>query len=112
MDNTHQHEAQAQAEKAKTDYQAATEKMGKQDVEKAKAAGKTTAACAAISRSVALRQCASGQYLRRCGEPDSRLRHEGSLYGIRAKTNAGRAYEYAQLFPFMIEQWRKRVEAG
>ncbi len=39
-------------------------------------------------------------------------------YGIKGviwyqgESNAGRAWEYAQLFPFMIEQWRKEWQQG
>ena len=114
MENTVKREADLQSEKAKADFEKATAKW-KADVEKMKAAG-----------------LKPGQQLPRAPQsPDGWLHgnaRPGNIfagvvnptlgYGIRGvvwyqgESNAGRAYEYAELFPFMIEEWRKEWKQG
>ncbi|MEQ1850614.1 MAG: sialate O-acetylesterase [Chthoniobacteraceae bacterium] len=107
-------EADSQSEKAKADFEKATAKW-KEDVAKLKAAG-----------------LKPGQQLPRAPQsPDAWLggnarpgnifagvMHPTLGYGIKGviwyqgESNASRAYEYASLFPFMIEQWRKEWKQG
>ena len=117
MEGTKQHEAQLSGEnlaKAKAAYEQQLAKW-KADVEAIKKAG-----------------LKPGQQLpRQPGTPDSWLTgnaRPGNIfagvvnptlgYGIKGviwyqgESNAGRAYEYRDLFPFMIEQWRKEWKQG
>jgi sialate O-acetylesterase len=105
-----QRETDLQSEKAKTDFEAATEKW-KAAAAKAKAEGK-----------VAPRQPSSPAELlggnARPGNIFAGVVHPTLGYGIKGviwyqgESNASRAWEYAQLFPFMIEQWRKEWKQG
>ena len=114
MEGTVKREGELQSEKAKEDFEKATAKW-KEDVEKLKAAG-----------------IKPGQVLPRAPQsPDGWLRgnaRPGNIfngvmaptlgYGIKGviwyqgESNAGRAWEYAQLFPMMIEQWRAEWKQG
>jgi sialate O-acetylesterase len=114
MENTVKKESDSQSEKAKADFEASTAKW-KEQVEKMKAAG-----------------LKPGQQLPRAPQsPDQWLhgnQRPGNIfcgvvnptlgYGIKGvvwyqgESNASRAWEYAQLFPFMIEQWRKEWKQG
>jgi sialate O-acetylesterase len=114
MESTVKREADLQTEKAKADFEAATAKW-KEQVEKLKAAG-----------------LKPGQQLPRAPQPpETWLKGNGRPgnifngvltptlgYGIKGviwyqgESNASRAWEYAQLFPFMIEQWRKEWKQG
>jgi len=114
MDGTHQREASSTSPKAKADYEAQLEKW-KKDTEAMKAAG-----------------LKPGQQLPRApGSPEAYLNgnaRPGNIfagvvnptlgYGMKGviwyqgESNAGRAYEYRALFPFMIEQWRKEWKQG
>ncbi len=110
MENTVKREADAQSGKAKVDYEKQLAKY-KQDAEKAKAAGKP-----------APRPPGSPQaWLAGNGRPGNifcGVVHPTLGYGIKGviwyqgESNAGRAYEYADLFPFMIDQWRKEWKQG
>ncbi len=114
MEGTVKREGDLQSEKAKEDFEKATAKW-KEDTEKMKAAG-----------------LKPGQQLPRAPQsPDGWLRgnaRPGNIfngvmnptlgYGIKGviwyqgESNAGRAWEYAQLFPYMIEQWRAEWKQG
>jgi sialate O-acetylesterase len=114
MESTVKREKDLQTEKAKADYEKALAGW-KTTVEKLKAAG-----------------LKPGQRLPRAPQPpDSWLNgnaRPGNIfngvlnptlgYGIKGviwyqgESNASRAYEYASLFPFMIEQWRKEWKEG
>ena len=114
MDGWKQREIDLQSDKAKVAYEAALTKW-KADVEALKKAG-----------------LKPGQQLPRPpGSPQQTLggnARPGNIfagvvnptlgYGIKGviwyqgESNAGRAWEYAQLFPFMIEQWRKEWKQG
>ena len=110
MESTKLREETAQTEKAKTDYAAALVKW-KADDEKAKAAHLPQP--------------------RKPGGPDDWLKgnaRPGNIfngimnptlgYGMKGviwyqgESNSGRAWEYAQLFPYMIEQWRAEWKQG
>ncbi len=111
MENTQKNEAFLTSDAAKQKYEADLAAWKKQ-ADAAKAAGKSFTT-------------------RAPGAPDGWLRgnarpgniYNGALlptigYGIKGaiwyqgESNAGRAYEYASLFPFMIQNWRKEWQQG
>lgn len=110
MENTAKQEAYLQSDQARANYQKQLEKW-KEDTEKAKAEQKPAP--------------------RRPGSPFDWLKgnarpgnifcgvvHPTLGYGIKGviwyqgESNAGRAWEYGELFPFLIEQWRKEWNQG
>ncbi len=110
IEGTKTREAALQTEKAKTDHEAALANW-KVAVEKAKAEGKP------LPRQPQSPQ----QWLAGNARPGNIF--NGVLfptlgYGIKGvvwyqgESNASRAYEYRELFPFMIEQWRKEWKQG
>ncbi|TCO84397.1 sialate O-acetylesterase [Chthoniobacter flavus] len=110
MENTRQHEALLQTEKAKTDYAAAMEKW-KKDVETAKAAHKTPPRAPQSPEAWLTGNARPGNIFDGVVYPTLGYGMKGVIW-YQGETNAGRAYEYAQLFPFMIEQWRKEWKEG
>jgi sialate O-acetylesterase len=110
MESTHQREEYSQSEKAKTDFQAATEKW-KEEVEKAKAAGKQPPRAPGSPESWLNGNARPGNIFAGVVNPTLGYGMKGVIW-YQGETNAGRAYEYAQLFPFMIEQWRKEWKQG
>lgn len=110
MEGTVQREAVMQSEKAKTDYDAALAKW-KEDAEKAKAEGKPLP-----RQPQSPQQWLTGNA--RPGNIFNGVMHPTLGYGIKGvvwyqgESNASRAYEYGELFPFMIEQWRKEWKEG
>jgi sialate O-acetylesterase len=107
MENTVKREAQLQSAQGKTDHEQAVAKW-KADTEKAKAEKK------ALPR--APQQWLTGNA--RPGNIFNGMVHPTLGYGLKGviwyqgESNAGRAHEYADLFPFMIEQWRKEWRQG
>jgi sialate O-acetylesterase len=110
MESTHQREAAVQTEKAKADYEAANEKW-KQDVEKAKAAGKTPPRAPQSPEAWLAGNARPGNIFGGVVHPTLGYGIKGVIW-YQGETNASRAYEYAQLFPFLIEQWRKEWQQG
>ena len=110
MENTVKREADLQSEKAKTDYEAALEKW-KVAAESAKADNKPAPRPPAAPQSWLSGNGRPGNIF--CG-----VVHPTLGYGIKGvvwyqgETNASRAYEYRELFPYMIEQWRKEWKQG
>ncbi len=107
MDATAKREADLQSEKGKADFAAAQAKW-KENAEKAKAEKKPVPA-------------APQQYLTgnaRPGNIFAGVVNPTLGYGMKGvvwyqgESNAGRAYEHAELFPFLIEQWRKEWGQG
>ena len=114
MEGTKNREGEVVTEAAKKAYETALAKW-KEDTEKLKAAG-----------------LKPGQQLPRQPQPPEAwltgnarpgnifggVVHPTLGYGIKGvvwyqgESNAGRAYEYRDLFPFMIEQWRKEWKQG
>ncbi len=114
MEGTRKREADAESPKAKEDFDKSLAKW-KEDIEKLKAAG-----------------LKPGQQLPRQPQPPTAWltgnARPGNIfngvmnptlgYGIKGviwyqgESNAGRAWEYAQLFPYMIEQWRAEWKQG
>lgn len=110
MENTHKREADLTTEKAKADFAAAMEKW-KQDAEKAKAAGKTPPRAPQSPEGWLNGNARPGNIFAGVVNPTLGYGIKGVVW-YQGETNAGRAYEYAQLFPFMIEQWRKEWKQG
>ena len=114
MEGTVKRETDLQSEKAKADFEKATAKWN-EDVVKMKAAG-----------------LKPGQQIPRAPQSPEAWLHgnarPGNIfngvvnptlgYGMKGviwyqgESNAGRAWEYAQLFPYMIEQWRAEWKQG
>ena len=107
MDSTVKRETDLQSEKGKSDFAAAQAKW-KENAEKAKAEKKPVPA-------------APQQYLTgnsRPGNIFAGVVNPTLGYGMKGvvwyqgESNAGRAYEHAKLFPYLIEQWRKEWGQG
>ncbi|MCB1076483.1 MAG: sialate O-acetylesterase [Verrucomicrobiae bacterium] len=110
VDGWKQREIQLQSPEAKAKYEADLAKW-KEAAEKAKAAGQ------AVPRPPqGPEQLLSGNA--RPGNIFGGVVHPTLGYGIKGviwyqgESNAGRAWEYAKLFPFMIEQWRAEWKQG
>ncbi len=107
METTRQREADLQSDAGRAKFAAAQEKW-KDDAAKAKAAKKPAPR--------APQDWLTGNA--RPGNIFAGVVHPTLGYGIKGviwyqgESNAGRAYEYATLFPFMIEQWRKEWGQG
>ena len=110
MESTAKKEADLQGAGAKTNYEAQLARW-RQASERAKAAQK-----AAPRQPISPRQWLSGNA--RPGNIFAGMLHPTLGYGIKGviwyqgESNAGRAYEYAELFPFLIQQWRKEWNQG
>jgi len=110
MQNTVKREAYLQSDKANEDYQAQLAKW-KENCEKAKAEQKPEP-----PRPQPPQQWLSGNA--RPGNIFCGVLNPTIGYGIKGviwyqgESNAGRAWEYAELFPFLIEQWRKEWNQG
>jgi sialate O-acetylesterase len=110
MENTAKREADAQSENAKADHEAAVARW-KEAAAKAKAVGQP-----------APRQPQSPQAWltgnQRPGNIFAGVVNPTLGYGIKGviwyqgESNASRAAEYRELFPFMIQQWRKEWQQG
>ena len=110
METAVKKEASVQTEKAKVDYEQAVTQW-KTAVEKAKAAKQTPPRAPTSPE-----QWLTGQ--NRVGNIFAGVVNPTIGYGIKGvvwyqgESNAPRAYEYASLFPFLIEQWRKEWGQG
>ena len=110
MANTVKREADLQSESAKANHEAAMTKW-KETSEKAKAAGKNPP-----NPPPSPQQWLTGNA--RPGNIFAGIVHPTLGYGMKGviwyqgESNASRAYEHAQLFPFLIEQWRKEWGQG
>jgi sialate O-acetylesterase len=109
-----QREIDLQSDKAKADYEAALQKW-KASVEALKQAGLKPGQ--QLPRQPNTPQQTLGGNARP-GNIFAGVVHPTLGYGIKGviwyqgESNASRAWEYAQLFPFMIEQWRKEWKQG
>ncbi|MEI9892396.1 MAG: sialate O-acetylesterase [Chthoniobacter sp.] len=110
MENTRKHEAEVQTDKAKADYQVALDRW-KEGVEKAKAAGKPLPRQPQSPEGWLTGNARPGNIFAGVVNPTLGYGIKGVIW-YQGETNAGRAYEYAELFPFMIEQWRKEWQQG
>jgi len=110
MDSTVKREASLQGEQAKADYEKQLAAW-KQDVEKAKADHKPAPRQPASPFQWLTGNARPGNIF--CGVVNPTLGY--GLKGViwyQGESNAGRAYEYEELFPFLIEQWRKEWNQG
>jgi sialate O-acetylesterase len=110
LESTTKQEAYLQSENARADYDKQLAKW-KEDTERAKAEQKATPRQPASPFQWLTGNARPGNIF--CGVINPTLG-----YGIKGvvwyqgESNAGRAWEYAELFPFMIEQWRKEWNQG
>lgn len=110
VDGWKQQEAQLGSAEAKASYEKALE-IWKTKAAEAKAAGKPAPPAPRSPE-----QLLGGNA--RPGNIFAGMVHPTLGYGIKGviwyqgESNAGRAWEYAQLFPFMIEQWRAEWKQG
>jgi len=110
MENTVKQEQLLESESAKAEDEAQAAKW-KEESEKAKAEGKP-----APRRPQSKRDWLAGNA--RPGNIFAGVVHPTLGYGLKGviwyqgESNAGRAREYADLFPFVIEQWRKEWNQG
>jgi len=110
MENTRKNEAYMQSDKAQTDHAAAVEKW-KVDVEKAKAEGKLPPRQPQAPGAWLTGNARPGNIFAGVVNPTLGYGMKGVVW-YQGESNASRAYEYAELFPFMIEQWRKEWGEG
>jgi sialate O-acetylesterase len=110
MDGTAKREAELSSDKARTDYEAQLARW-KKSAEQARAENKP-----APRQPQPPQQWLTGN--QRPGNIFAGVVHPTLGYGIKGviwyqgESNAGRAWEYGDLFPFMIEQWRKEWNQG
>ena len=110
MENTVKQETNLESEKAKADYEAQIPKW-KEQVEKARAEQRPAPRQPASPRSWLTGNARPGNIF--CGVVNPALGYgmKGVIW-YQGESNAGRAYECADLFPFIIEQWRKEWNQG
>ncbi len=110
LESTVKSEDYNNSEKAKADYDAAMEKW-KADVEKAKAEGGPAPRQPASPNAWLTGNARPGNIFNGKVFPTMPYGMKGVVW-YQGESNAGRAYEYRALFPFMIEQWRKNWAQG
>lgn len=103
-------EASYDEAKVKADYEAAVAKW-KQDVSAAKGAGKPAPAPPRAPQNTLAGQGRPGNIFAGMLNPTLGYGMKGVVW-YQGESNAGRAWEYRSLFPFMIEQWRKEWKQG
>jgi len=110
MESTAKREAYLESDAARTNYEAQLVRW-RRAVERARAAQKATP-----RRPASPQQWLKGNA--RPGNIFAGVLYPTLGYGIKGviwyqgESNAGRAYEYADLFPFLIQQWRKEWHQG
>ncbi|MBI4625949.1 MAG: sialate O-acetylesterase [Verrucomicrobia bacterium] len=107
MENTVKREAQLESAQGKANQEEALAKW-KADVEKAKAEKK---APPRAPQSWLAGNARPGNIFNGIVHPTLGYGMKGVIW-YQGESNAGRAYEHADLFPFMIEQWRKEWRQG
>ena len=110
MDATAKKEAEMQTEKAKEDYTAAVERH-KAAAEKAKAEGKPAPRAPQAPAAWLAGNSRPGDIFNGIVNPTLGYGIKGVIW-YQGESNTGRAYEHADLFPFLIEQWRKEQAQG
>lgn len=110
MDATAKKEAEMQTEKAKEDYTAAVERH-KAAAEKAKAEGKPAPRAPQAPAAWLAGNSRPGNIFNGIVNPTLGYGIKGVIW-YQGESNTGRAYEHADLFPFLIEQWRKEQAQG
>ncbi len=107
MDETVKRESDLQSEKGKADFAASVAKW-KDASEKAKAEKKTVPPA---PRDWLKDNARPGNIFAGMVNPTLGYGMKGVVW-YQGESNAGRAYEHAELFPFLIEQWRKEWGQG
>lgn len=110
MDNTATREKDLATPKAQTDYDAALAKW-KTDAEKLKAEGKPVPRQPQSPQAWLTGNARPGNIFNGVLYPTLGYGIKGVVW-YQGESNAGRAYEYRSLFPFMIEEWRKEWKQG
>jgi sialate O-acetylesterase len=110
MENTVKREADLQAEEAKTKYEAALARW-KENAEKLRAEGKPVPRAPGSPQQWLNGNARPGNIFNGVVFPTLPYGIKGVIW-YQGESNASRAYEYADLFPFMIEQWRKEWGQG
>ena len=110
MENTAKKEADLQSQKAEDDYAAAVEKHNAA-VETAKAEGKPAPRAPQSPKSWLTGNQRPGNIFNGIVHPTLGYGLKGVIW-YQGESNAGRAHEYRELFPFMIAQWRKEWAQG
>jgi sialate O-acetylesterase len=110
MENTVKREEDMQSEKAKADFEKATAKW-KEDVEKARAEKKPAPRAPQSPDGWLHGNARPGNIFNGVMAPTLGYGIKGVIW-YQGESNASRAWEYAQLFPYMIEQWRAEWKQG
>ncbi len=110
MDETVKREADLQSEKGQADYAAAQAKW-KVDSEKAKAEKKNAPPAPPGPQQYLAGNARPGNIFAGVVNPTLGYGIKGVIW-YQGESNAGRAHEHAELFPFLIEQWRKEQGQG
>ncbi len=110
MENTVKNETAKQSETAKTEYAAAVAKH-KELAEKAKAEGKPTPRPPQSPEAWLAGNSRPGNIFNGIVHPTIGYGIKGVIW-YQGESNASRAWEYEQLFPFMIQEWRKEWNQG
>ncbi len=110
MDSTRTRETNAQSEKARTDYVAAQAKW-KENADKAKAEKKNPPPAPPGPQQYLAGNSRPGNIFAGVVNPTLGYGIKGVIW-YQGESNASRAYEHEQLFPFLIEQWRKEQGQG
>jgi sialate O-acetylesterase len=105
-----QRETDIASGKAKTEHDAALAKW-KVTAEKAKAAGKTAPAAPQSPEAWLTGNSRPGNIFAAMVHPTLGYGLKGVIW-YQGESNASRAYDHANLFPFLIEQWRKEWGQG
>ncbi len=110
MEGTVKREADLTSEQAKANFEKATAKW-KEDVEKAKAEQKPAPRAPQSPDGWLHGNARPGNIFNGVMAPTLGYGIKGVIW-YQGESNAGRAWEYAQLFPYMIEQWRAEWKQG
>ncbi len=110
MENTVKTEAAMNSEKAKKDYEVALAKW-KTQADEAKKAGQAIPRQPSSPQSWLTGNARPGNIYNGVLLPTIGYGIKGAIW-YQGESNAGRAYEYGSLFPFMIEHWRKEWKQG
>ncbi len=110
METTKTREADLQTEAAKQAYEKVLAKW-KEDAEKLKALGKPIPRQPQSPEQWLAGNARPGNIFAGVVNPTLGYGMKGVVW-YQGESNASRAYEYAELFPFMIEQWRKEWKQG
>jgi len=110
MERTVKDEAVKQSEKAKLDYAAQLKKFQAEEA-KAKAEGKPAPRKPQSPQEWLAGNQRPGNIFNGVVNPTRGYGLKGVIW-YQGESNAGRAAEYAELFPFLIQQWRKEWNQG